>query len=127
MQDNCINVSNWDQKDSDNNGIGDLCEDKDNDEILYWVDNCKWTYNPFQKDLDNDWIGDRCDEKDDRILESNSWILMWIIGTISLLFIVAIVYMMNALKKNQYAHLDEKNMTYTQRKKHKQKDKKKLK
>ena len=120
MRDNCINVANPKQEDSDNNGIGNMCEDKDNDEILHHTDNCPWTYNPFQKDLDKDWLGDKCDEKDDRVLESNSSILIWVIAAIAVLFIVAIIFMIRTLKIKNLNNMKEEDMSYTQKKKYKQ-------
>ena len=48
-QDNCKFIKNIDQKDTDNDGIGNEC------------DNCPTTQNPDQKDSDNDGEGDFCD------------------------------------------------------------------
>ncbi|PIR17359.1 MAG: hypothetical protein COV46_04795 [Deltaproteobacteria bacterium CG11_big_fil_rev_8_21_14_0_20_49_13] len=60
--DNCPDWFNTDQKDSDNDGIGDLCDpDKDNDTKKNEVDNCPDIYNPDQKESDGDGIGDACD------------------------------------------------------------------
>ncbi|HYV85401.1 MAG TPA: thrombospondin type 3 repeat-containing protein [Patescibacteria group bacterium] len=47
--DNCPNVSNPDQRDSDNDGRGDAC------------DNCPFAANPDQRDSDGDGFGDVCD------------------------------------------------------------------
>jgi hypothetical protein len=38
--DNCIYTPNPDQADSDNNGVGDVCEDDDGDGVLNFEDNC---------------------------------------------------------------------------------------
>jgi hypothetical protein len=68
--DNCPDVANGDQADSDSDGLGNLCDacpndpdnDADNDEICGDIDNCPAIANPGQLDSDGDGIGDACDE-----------------------------------------------------------------
>jgi|GEM_PF-2853355 len=62
--DNCATVSNPDQHDDNNNGVGDVCEDSDQggpDGIVNSKDNCPCVANPQQEDLDGDGAGDACD------------------------------------------------------------------
>ncbi|MEC8679921.1 MAG: FG-GAP-like repeat-containing protein [Bacteroidota bacterium] len=56
----CPYTYNPDQLDSDNNGIGDVCEDIDNDGIIDNLDNCPLTANPDQADWNNNGVGDVC-------------------------------------------------------------------
>ena len=71
-EDNCPLVRNEGQVDSDEDGIGDLCEvpdpvmDTDNDGVADEVDNCPEIANPDQADQDMDGIGDVCDMDQDR-------------------------------------------------------------
>ena len=60
--DNCRTVYNPDQTDTDNDQIGDGCdEDDDADEISDSDDNCAAIGNPTQSDADDDGVGDICD------------------------------------------------------------------
>lgn len=80
--DNCLKNYNPNQKDSDNDTIGDVCDaapndpcavtDSDGDGIPDWnfeegglIDNCPSIYNPSQVDTDHDGVGDPCDSDDD--------------------------------------------------------------
>ncbi len=68
-EDNCPNVSNLDQIDSDGDGIGDECEvsggeaDSDADGRADTTDNCINVWNVDQGDEDGDGIGDVCDSE----------------------------------------------------------------
>ncbi len=60
--DNCPAVSNFDQRDVDHDGLGDLCDpDADNDGLPNGFDNCPYLANPAQSDADVDSVGDDCD------------------------------------------------------------------
>ncbi len=64
--DNCPNDANVDQLDSDNDGLGNVCDstpygpDSDGDGVPDSQDNCPELANPDQKDNDNDGRGDAC-------------------------------------------------------------------
>ncbi len=62
-KDNCPLDANENQKDTDANGIGDVCDntiDSDKDGIPDATDNCPKLANPDQRDANNDGIGDAC-------------------------------------------------------------------
>jgi len=62
--DNCPDWFNKDQKDIDNDGVGDACDaDKDGDGKNNDKDNCPDVYNPDQIDSDGDGLGDACDSE----------------------------------------------------------------
>ncbi|SMD32995.1 Thrombospondin type 3 repeat-containing protein [Reichenbachiella faecimaris] len=58
----CPNISNPNQEDADEDGIGDACEtDIDKDGVIDDIDNCPSVANPDQKDGNEDGIGDVCE------------------------------------------------------------------
>ncbi|HYZ92806.1 MAG TPA: thrombospondin type 3 repeat-containing protein, partial [Actinomycetota bacterium] len=64
--DNCPNVSNSDQTNTDGDAQGDACDpDDDNDGVADAADNCQLTANSDQTNTDGDAQGDACDPDDD--------------------------------------------------------------
>jgi len=51
--DNCANDSNPDQADFDTDGIGDVCDDSDGDDLVDAADNCPTDFNPGQGDSED--------------------------------------------------------------------------
>jgi subtilisin family serine protease len=69
--DNCPDIPNQEQGDDDVDGIGNVCDDCQNDPdndidvdgTCGDIDNCPYIFNPAQTDWNNDGLGDACDEK----------------------------------------------------------------
>ena len=59
--DNCRFVGNPNQRDSDADGLGDVCEDGDRDGIADGADTCPGDPTPYQNDSDDDGVGNACD------------------------------------------------------------------
>lgn len=60
--DNCLAVANSDQKNTDGDATGDVCDsDDDNDTVADETDNCPLVANQNQMDSDEDGKGDLCD------------------------------------------------------------------
>lgn len=86
QKDNCINNVNSDQRDENNNGRGDVCDDYDRDGVINSKDNCPSHPNLNQRDTDKDDIGDICDGEESRFTESRAW-LPWLVMGIGILVV----------------------------------------
>ena len=83
--DNCPDIPNPDQIDSDSDGDGDACDDDDdNDTVLDAADNCPLVANLDQADRDGDGDGDLCDTDadGDDILDANDACLATLPGAV---------------------------------------------
>ncbi|MBF0105859.1 MAG: right-handed parallel beta-helix repeat-containing protein [Deltaproteobacteria bacterium] len=68
--DNCINTNNQAQTDTNDDGVGDLCDNDADGADDYTNDTCPLISNPGQEDIDHDGEGDLCDCDD--ALESST-------------------------------------------------------
>ena len=70
-KDNCPQIYNKDQEDTDGDGEGDACDDDDdNDDEPDNTDNCPLIFNPDQEDLNNNNIGDICETQSEIEIEN---------------------------------------------------------
>lgn len=108
-KDNCPNVTNADQKDSNNNNVGDVCEDTDFDYVINTTDNCPDDANPNQSDVDGDGIGDVCDTQESRFTEQYPW-LPWAMmaGTAIIISVLALQMAKSAKLRNNEELTEEK-------------------
>lgn len=90
-RDNCVNLSNPDQKDLDNDKIGDDCEDHDKDGVIDSKDNCPQDPNASQVDTDGDKIGDVCDKEESRVTEKMPWLPWAAMGVAALVTIGVVI------------------------------------
>ncbi|EKD23736.1 MAG: thrombospondin 3-like protein [uncultured bacterium] len=96
--DNCVLISNTEQKDANGNGRGDMCDDFDRDGVLNSKDNCPDNPNRDQLDVDADGLGDTCDAQESRITEQYAW-LPWVgIGFAALVLIVLFAVTARSMK-----------------------------
>lgn len=98
--DNCPQIANQDQSDSNKNGVGDVCDDTDFDTIINSIDNCPEHANFNQSDVDGDGIGDVCDDEESRFTEQYPW-LPWIAMGGTALIISVLVFQMSKSKAFQ--------------------------
>lgn len=66
--DNCMNIYNSSQMDSNSDWIWDECSDNDSDGIIWNKDNCINIYNPDQKDVNRNKVWDVCEFDKDKDL-----------------------------------------------------------
>lgn len=92
-KDNCVSVPNSDQKDTNVNNVGDVCDDTDYDGVINNIDNCLIEPNNDQRDIDGDGIGDICDSQESRFTEQYPWLPWAAMGGVTAV-IAALVIMM---------------------------------
>ena len=87
--DNCVNDANADQKDENNNGRGDACDDYDKDGVMNRKDNCPSHPNRNQVDTDRDGNGDACDGEESRFIINHPW-LPWLALGLGVIVVVSL-------------------------------------
>lgn len=92
-KDNCPSVANPDQKDTNANTIGDVCDDTDYDGVINNIDNCLAEPNQDQRDIDGDGIGDTCDSQESRFTEQYPWLPWAAMGGVTLVISVLVIMM----------------------------------
>jgi len=100
LQDNCVLIANADQKDVDENGRGDACDDFDRDGLINSEDNCQDDPNRRQEDEDGDGIGDVCDDEESRVTEKYPW-LPWLGMAFAVLVIGVLFFLMLKQKPDE--------------------------
>lgn len=99
--DNCVSVSNPDQRDENSNARGDACDDYDKDGVINSRDNCPSHPNRNQEDVDRDRSGDACDTVESRLTESRPW-LPWAAMALGVIVVVSLfVLTIRGNKSNQ--------------------------
>ncbi len=97
--DNCVDIANPDQKDDNNNGRGDVCDDFDKDGVINIKDNCPNNPNRFQQDKDKDGKGDVCDTEESRFTERNPWLVWVAIALVTAMLIGMSLYIVKHKKE----------------------------
>ncbi len=111
INDNCVYNPNFDQKDIDGNGRGDVCDDFDKDGVINSKDNCVDLPNYNQADVDADGLGDVCDGVESRITEKYVWLPWAGMGLAGL--VVAGLFVLTALsmRKKPEPNIPTDNVT----------------
>lgn len=99
-KDNCPNLSNPDQEDLNNNNIGDKCDDFDLDVVPNNIDNCINAANQDQRDTDGDRIGDKCDVDESRWTEKYPFVIWFVLGFATLVFLALLFVVSKKIKDN---------------------------
>jgi hypothetical protein len=101
INDNCVNISNSDQLDVNENGRGDVCDDFDKDGVINSKDNCVNDPNSNQTDTDLDGKGDTCDNEESRFTEKYPWIVWGGIIFAGLIFLTMFGIAITKVRKNK--------------------------
>ncbi len=101
IKDNCISVANRDQKDTDGNSRGDVCDDFDRDGLPNIQDNCPDQPNLNQSDADGDSLGDVCDPDESRITEQHKWLPWAGMGIAALVLITLFFLTATSMRNNK--------------------------
>jgi|AntRauTorckE6833_2_1112554.scaffolds.fasta_scaffold02826_3 hypothetical protein len=107
--DNCVQISNSDQVDINNNGRGDVCDDYDRDGVINSKDNCPNDPNRRQEDIDGDNIGDACDDTESRVTEKYPFIVWGGIIFSILVFLGLYLSAIKSIKKQKEEENENKD------------------